>query len=148
MDLHNKAVKLQEVCKKLRRRYYKRKKIAYREGKEWFDDELAILRAAVRKMRRSWQRTKTPDLKRQFTDMRNTYKKTIKMKKEAHIRRIVEEITQQDLWNRVWKTIGKEEALTPKYNYKMENDEYSQTDDVKEQVPPKQIFHKRQTGAG
>lgn len=123
-DLQSKATRLQEICEKAHQMY---NKIAYRQGNEWFDDELARMRAAVRKMRRSWQRTKTPDLKQQFTDMRNTYKKAIKMKKEAHIRHIVEEIAQQDLWNRVWKMIGKEVALTPKNDYNMEKDESTQS---------------------
>lgn len=78
MELEVRAEKLQEVYRRACQKHIGRRNINEDEQNEWFDNELKHLKTEMRKIRRNWQRTKTPQTEGQYIERRNAYKKMIK----------------------------------------------------------------------
>lgn len=140
MDIEEKAANIQRICRQVCQRKIARREINIRRDKEWFDEELRELRSQARGARRIWQLNKTEDNKRIYINKRNDYNKEVKRKKQTHITKELDELVEHDPWAKVWRLIGKKKTFEPKKNYRMENGQYTQTDDETNEYLLKKYF--------
>lgn len=74
-----------------------KKKVLQGNPQTWWSNDLARLKAILRRKRQRWQHWKSEDSKACFLKQRNIYKKAIRKAKEDHI-----EMRVQNMIERPW----------------------------------------------